>query len=314
MIAKRVILKGGFGNQLFQWAFAHYIVNQGYKVTLIAYENNHESLLSKKKSSKFVNIRKLMETCKCFEMKTYSLRVPIYRRFRDVESKKHPLRKVPGYYQNFENKPFQAVSTSAISKTRYFSGYFQNYQFVKNVESILVSELRDFLKLSLAIDNSHFEIFPNILHIRRGDFSTPSHFSKVGILSSSYYQRALSLNQANSWTLLTDDPQHVLDVTSKINITRVLGPDSLDTISALYAMSNSKNLVISNSTLAWWGALLSIHQGGRVQAPVPWYREDILDETSTILHDEFQKVPADFLENLEEYELTYLPEPRQGES
>ena len=313
MIAKRVILKGGFGNQLFQWAFAHYIVSQGYNVTLIAFESSRGSWKSQNKSSRFMNIRTLMETCKCFEMKSYSLRIPIYRRFRDVESKRHPLRNIPGYYQNFDDKPFQAISNSEISRTKYFSGYFQNYQLVKKVESTLVSELQDFLKLHSTNDSSHSETYPNIMHIRRGDFSTPSHFFNIGILSSSYYQRALNSIQARPWTLLTDDPQHVLDITSKIDTDRVLGPDSLDTISALHAMSNSKNLIISNSTLAWWGGLLSIHQGGRVQAPVPWYRDDILDKANIILHDAFQKVPSDFLEDLTEYELAHLSEPMQPE-
>lgn len=313
MTTKRVILRGGFGNQLFQWAFAHYVVSCGYKVILIAYENSRDSSLSQNDSSKFANIRSLMETCKCFEMKSYSLRVPIYRRFRDVESKRHPLRKVPGYYQNFDDKPFQVISTWEINRTTYFSGYFLNYQFVRSVESILVSELRDFLNLRVATDKLYSKEYPNIMHVRRGDFSIPSHFSKVGILSSSYYQQALGIVQASPWTLLTDDPRHVLDVTSKIDTDGVLGPESLDTVSALAAMSNSNNLIISNSTLAWWGGLLSTHQGGRVWAPVPWYREDKLNQTISIKHDEFQNVPAEFLQNLTEYDIAYLTDPRQPE-
>ena len=42
-----------------------------------------------------------------------------------------------------------------------------------------------------------------------------------------------------------------------------------------------------------------------------WYREDKLNQTTRIMHDESQKVPSDFLENLSEYDLTHLSDPRQ---
>jgi hypothetical protein len=38
----------------------------------------------------------------------------------------------------------------------------------------------------------------------------------------------------------------------------------------LFLMTKMKNLVLSNSTFAWWGAYLNT-QGGNVVIPDPWY-------------------------------------------
>jgi len=307
MMNKRVILKGGFGNQLFQWGFAHYLQSLGHRVSLIAYETSRSGSIQ----SQYSQIRGLMEGCECIKMETQYLTTPIYRGFRDVQSLRHPLRKIPGFYQNFDSNAFQAISHKEMGRTRNFSGYFQNYKFIKRVERILVSELQAYLKWHGSNNKVNNNGYPNVLHARRGDYATPSHFSNIGILSSSYYKKATNLIDVSPWIALTDDPQNILDITSRIQIDHVLGPLALDTLGALSAMANSSNLIISNSTLAWWGGLLSIHQGGRVLAPAPWFREDKYYQSGGIMHDEFQKVPADFLKNLTEYESAHLPEPRQ---
>ena len=312
MINKRVILKGGFGNQLFQWGFAHYLQSLGHRVLLIAYENSRSVRFSKPTPSQYSQIRGLMVGCECIKMETYYLSMPIYRGFRDIQSSRHPLRKIPGFYQNFDSNAFQTISDKEIARIKNFSGYFQNYKFIERVELILVSELQAYFK---RLDSNHkinYSGYSNVLHARRGDYAIPSHFSTIGILSSSYYQKAINFIDSSPWIALTDDPQNILDITSRIQIDQVLGPLALDTLGALSAMANSSNLIISNSTLAWWGGVLSIHQGGRVLAPSPWFRDDTLDQSRGIMHNEFQKVPAEFLENLAEYALAHMPNSKKA--
>ena len=54
-----VEIKGGFGNQIFQYAFANYIKNEGYRVTVNINKNNihgiylNSKILNLKKSSLF---------------------------------------------------------------------------------------------------------------------------------------------------------------------------------------------------------------------------------------------------------------------
>ena len=311
LINKRVILKGGFGNQLFQWGFAHYLQSLGYRVSLIAYENSRNIRISKPTPSQYSQVRELMVGCECIKMETYYLSVPVYRGLRDVQSSWHPFRKISGFYENFESNPFQIISHKEIARIRSFSGYFQNYKFIESVEHILVSELQAYFKrlgFNFKVNNNGYS---NVLHARRGDYAKPSHFSTIGILSSSYYQNATNFIDSNPWIALTDDPKNILDITSRIEIDKVLGPLDLDTLGALSTMANSSNLIISNSTLAWWGGLLSIHQGGRVLAPSPWFRDDTLDRSWGIMHKEFQKVPAEFLENLAEYALAHMPNSKE---
>lgn len=307
MKSKQVILKGGLGNQLFQWGFAHYVQSLGYEVSLIAYKPSRGSDTLGSYSQRYSAIENLMRICTCIKLKTYSLSIPIYRGVRDVQSARHPLRKMQGFYKNFDSNPFQLVSNREIHNIRNFSGYFQNQKYIKEVEEILFLELKKYLDSKTKFGEKIYDETRNVLHARRGDYAVPSHFFNIGILSSSYYERAKNLVDEGSWIALSDDPQNIYDVTSKLQIETVLGPKELDTVAALSKMGNSRNLIISNSTLAWWGGFLSVHQGGRVFAPTPWFRKDMNNQSRNIIFKEFETVPAEFLMDLKEYESSRSP-------
>lgn len=300
---KRVILKGGLGNQLFQWGFAHLLQAQGHDVSLVAFEKKSFPSFEVSQHSRFSDLRKIMENCNCLEIETIFLDIRFYRVIRDPEAKRNPFRIFPNFIRNYDENPFQYIETESISRVRNLSGYFQNFELFRPVQNTLAMELRKFLN-GQALDSKNFPQGEcNIIHIRRGDFATPSHFSTIGILSSEYYIRATKVLNVSPWVAVTDDPLNVSDVTSLIQIDKILGPSDLDTIGALRTMANARNLVISNSTLSWWDGFMAVHQGGRVVAPSRWHRSADVSSLNVLKHQKFETAEADFFQDIHEYEV-----------
>jgi hypothetical protein len=74
---------------------------------------------------------------------------------------------------------------------------------------------------------------------------------------------------------------------------RVYGSDQISTWEAFSLLSNSDELIASNSTYSWWAGLLVERGGGIVKVPSPWtltpiYGDDYLN------FPKFLKLPADF--------------------
>lgn len=304
MSKKRVLLKGGLGNQLFQWGFAHLLQAHGHQVSLVAFEKRRSPAFKIPSQSRFPHLRRIMENCNCIEMETVFLDLPYYRVIRDPEAKLNPFRIFPNFIRNFDGNAFQYIGTEDISRVRNLSGYFQNFELLKPVENTLAMELRMFLDGQNPDSNNVLKGESNIIHIRRGDFATPSHFSTLGILSSEYYLRAVKALDADPWVAVTDDPSNMLDITSRIQIDKILGPSDLDTIGAFGAMANARKLVISNSTLSWWGGFLAVHQGGSVVAPSIWHRSIGASSSNVLKHQKFETVESDFFQNIHDYEMS----------
>ena len=301
---KRVLLKGGLGNQLFQWGFAHLLRAQGHRVSLVAFENRLNSSFDISQHSRFLLLRNIMENCNCVDIETVYLDLPVYRVLRDPEARWNPFRVYPNFLRNFDSNSFQFIEINSVSKVRNFSGYYQNIDLLRPVEAILARELRKYLDGQDSNSDIVSNVHPHIIHIRRGDFATPPHFNTIGVLSSEYYFRATNSLNVRPWVAVTDDPFNMSDVSDRIQIEKILGPSELDTIGALRAMANAKTLVIANSTLSWWGGFLATHQGGKVVAPSSWHRRSDGSQLDVLKHDKFETVEADFFQTIHDYELS----------
>lgn len=273
-------------------------------MSLVAFENRSRPSFDISRHSRFLHLRRIMENCNCIEIDTVFLDLPFYKVLRDPEARWNPLRILPNFVRNFDENAFQYIAMESISNIRNLSGYYQNFKLLKPVEYTLAMELQKFLDTPIPNEVSPPNAIPNIIHIRRGNYALPSQFSTLGVLSSTYYLRATSALNIYPWVAVTDDPLNMLDVTTQIQIEKILGPSDLNTIGALRAMANSRTLVISNSTLAWWGGFLAAHKGGRVVAPSSWHRKSGAPSLDVLTHDKFETVQADFFQNIHDYEMS----------
>jgi hypothetical protein len=147
------------------------------------------------------------------------------------------------------------------------SGFYQSWKYFENVREEL---LNLYFQPSDNVVNSlsKYDISTNALGIsvRRGDYLMLQNNHCV--LSVDYYQDVI-----NRYFL--DNTDEIYIFSDDINWCRnIFGNDvhyvTDDIGTQLFLMSKMKNLILSNSTFAWWGAYLN-QNNGIIVAPDPWF-------------------------------------------
>jgi len=272
---KNIILKGGLGNQIFQYAFANYVRDQGFEVCL-----NSKSLLSTGRANDFLDEI-------FFDVKIHGKRInknngvdnnPLlkcYRILKEVFS----INKV--YKENVE----KSISLQELESFNTFNGYWQSTKYIKK------------FKINLNPRNIIFqEIFPEersgylAMHLRLGDYSKPKNQMIHGTMPMKYYEKALlhiiSRKKIRKLILFSDSP-----IIAKEKIKKLLIKNELITVidfesfpfkdfedfEEMYLMSLFENLIISNSTFSYWSAILG-NSSKTVIAPNIWYADKSMQE------------------------------------
>ena len=153
------------------------------------------------------------------------------------------------------------------------TGFFINWRVVQGIESLLAEELKEALD-NVGIPNKIEGRF-QVLHVRRGDFISLK--DTFGVLSPEFY--VTNLDKSLPVYICTDDEQLVPDVELATGAIHVFGPNDLDPVQTLKLMAEATSVVMSNSTLSWWGGFLCMRNGGRAFLPNPFYK--YLDENAT---------------------------------
>jgi hypothetical protein len=192
---------------------------------------------------------------------------------------------------NFKRGNYQAVEAYNETHSSYnkiqtsndvrLSGFYQSWKYFDDIRDELLNQYfqpSDTIVHSL----SKYNISPNSLgiSIRRGDYLMLQ--SNHCVLSTDYYQNAIDryfLSNTEEIYIFSDDIEWCKNI---------FGSDVhyvSDTIGTqLFLMTKMQNLILSNSTFAWWGAYLN-QNNGIVVAPDPWFGPDYLDkDTSDLYH------------------------------
>ena len=263
-----VRIKGGLGNQLFQYASAYALssrLNQklvidnsffhsqtlrGYKLANLNIESKeitlNEQKLVKIYKNKYLNkvLRKMnFRTLPCMNNTSYLLetRSDIVPEFFTINKKNIYI---DGYYQS----------------TKYFSEYRQSLleQFTPTypMEAEYIEELEKILECnSVAV------------HLRRGDFlnaqndSNPNHY----LLGEQYYHNSLKYIEKNVenpvFFWFSDDIEWVKKkFGEKQNYRFVSLKTKHGDIDELMLMKNCHHIISANSTFSWWASWLNEHE------------------------------------------------------
>lgn len=265
---------GGLGNQLFCWAAAQTYCRLHNK-KLILSESNKQSL---KPFGVFYEDFAGLADVHGIVAKEFSIVRRAFHKLGYVIARFTPN----SHFWTFYSSPGVGIPTDFINKVglKYIRGYFHGSELTAMFE-FTQAEIRSnnsSEKLSNLL-SSISEASKSALHIRLGDYL--NHINTIGMLSEDYYRRAISdlkikNPSVNEIFVFSNDIEG-----ARIFLGRIAEETRLTFVSnegfsgpheIMILLANASNLIIGNSSFAWWGARFGYSGKKNVFLPSVWYR------------------------------------------
>ncbi len=267
-------LKGGLGNQLFQYAFGRLLtLTKGFKVKYEFSENKNDI----QREYKLDKFNTKIEFCTEAEKEETKRPLGKISDFIDLIDKKILRKHNIGYLPNLLER-----------KDGYLEGYWQSYKYLEPIKKELLQEI--------TLKNSLDKKFPDIIeqmknkksvsvHIRRGDYvndsKTKSQHYTFGL---EYYEEAFKkikdLVETPTLFVFSDDIEWVkINLKSDLPVVYVSDPNMPD-YENFFIATYCKHNIIANSSFSFWIAWLNKNQTKIVIAPKKWnnkYQKDYKD-------------------------------------
>jgi hypothetical protein len=260
-----VRLKGGLGNQLFQWSLACALEHRGHRVVI-----DPRLVLSGPRR---------LETAQLCSRFTVSVAPS---RGLSLAGRLGLSRSATGYRLVREPQYRYWPGIESLRNRSLLDGYWQSPRYFAEVTEPVRASVNAFAKSMLT--RAGHELLDRIedartavsIHVRRGDYvANPSAADLLGFVGESYLDRAVDEMRARGATVFyvfsddlewverhfTDDDVHVV-------------PRDMSTAAAgeLALMAGCGGHILANSSFSWWGAWLDSRPELGVIAPEPWFR------------------------------------------
>lgn len=264
---QHILLNGGLGNQMFQYAFYLSLKNKGHRCII------DNSMFS------YVKMHSGYELEKVFGIKEDMCSSSLFHR---MEVKL--LYKYKPTCLVFSDKPFEYCGDAYGSSCWYYIGVWINPSYFAGIESELK---KAFCFVSVNDMNMKFSeelrsIEAVSLHIRRGDYLNNPIYN---ICTEDYYKKAIDkvLGIVNEpvFIVFSDDADWCKSYLKqfKVNYKIVDWNRGKDSFQDMFLMSQCKHNVIANSTFSWWGAWLNQNKDKVVIAPSEWTTKSSMNYT-----------------------------------
>jgi len=263
MIITRI--KGGLGNQMFQYAIARKIsLDQGsdFKLDLTDYSRD--------------DFRK-------YGLKNFQI-IENVATPEEVKKRKYPWGVISKLWRFFSFKILRIHNIGyekkvlKFRKNLYLDGYWQSYKYYQDLKDVFK---KDF-SLKVPLSETQLELVKQMqncnsvsLHIRRGDYVFNKAASKVfNVCTLEYFKQAaeylsLQIPQAVFY-IFSDDAKWVKENLKLENKMIYISDYGLKDFEELYLMSLCKHNIIANSSFSWWGAWLNANPQKIVVCPKKW--------------------------------------------
>lgn len=276
----RLILKGGLGNQMFQYAFAK----------RLSIEKKDKLILN----TTFLNTRLPVKdfTTREYELDLFSVPEETENTFLNpfLEQKMGYIvlkmrNAINASYIQEGNNPyfydFNLEARALATKNLIIEGYFNNYRYFEKYKSAIT---RIFDTGSL-IDFKFKDIEEKIIstnavsiNIRRGDYLNSKHKDIFVKLEKNYYQLAIEIirkkiSKPTFFIFSYDDPRWIQqELSFNKDEVVIVGREFVGERFKTYLrlISLCKHNIISNSTFAFWGAFLNKNIDKIVISPKRW--------------------------------------------
>ena len=283
-------IKGGLGNQMFQYAFAKSI-SEKYQVPFIIDCNYFEIKGN-------VDYTLWDFELNVFQLKVNKAEVDQLKKYKvsllsKINARLNKLLNIPVLFKNSrvteEQFDLKFYDESFNPKNKYFVGYWQSEYYFNSIEQII----REDFKFKPSLDEKNLSLKKRIktsnsvsVHIRRGDYvNNPSAFKNHGVCSIEYYRKSIEeiKKQVDNpvFFFFSDDFEWVRENNFGIQNYEFIdwnqeGESYID----MQMMSYCKHNIIANSSFSWWGAWLNNNPYKNVIAPRKWFADDIRNKDS----------------------------------
>lgn len=274
-----VEIKGGFGNQIFQFAFANHIRNLGYYVYI-----NNRFYQYKNKNTKYSTHRELILDEKNYDFQNVGNFLLIYFKLLNKLSTSNKTKWLFKIFDKFFIKlGDQDFKVSELKqKYLYLDGYWQKIEYLDENIDFLKKSLSNNKILRNALNSSH-DKNEILMIVRRGDYVKMNED-----LDISFYESALNYfykcNIKINLNIFTDDVDWVKKNKALALAKNIYGPeDSPRGVIDLFSkMISNKHFIIANSTFALAAAILAEKKSSIVLVADPWFRNTKNENLSKI--------------------------------
>lgn len=278
----QINIKGGLGNQMFQYAAAYALAvrnNTSLQLNVSLLKSNGTNT---KRNYELDNFKlspheKIVRPTKSIN-RTLFLAL---RRFNKIFGV-FPFKKKFGFYTD-EAFKFDSEFNS-LKDPIILEGFFQSPFYFSNVKKDIRKIFEPTQRIQ-GIVHSMLSQFPAqgtaiSLHVRRGDYLRPEIQKIHGTCSPEYYKRAMArmkyLFPDAHFVFFSDDlewTEKALGADCDYSMIRHEGPES--GIVEMLLMSQCQHHIIANSSFSWWGAYLNTNNAKTVIAPNQWVTTEI---------------------------------------
>ena len=269
-----VRLKGGVGNQLFQYALGgalqkHYGVPVSYDIS--KYKN--DPLRKFELHALDPNIAEERSIRAFFSP---SLMERIERKLKAKQGNEI-IKELPKQEWCFNGDIFKMNERSL-----YLDGYWQSPRYFELFQTDL---RKQFAQLIIPEQSTMGDNYVNsvAIHVRRGDYVNSNLTSEIySALPLAYYQSAINLMEASNrnlkFYLFSDDLSWCREHFKNVNVSFMENSDS--PLFDLALMSRMEHHIIANSTFSWWAAWLNENPSKIVVAPKQWFKDSNMNESA----------------------------------
>ena len=273
-----VVIKGGLGNQLFQWVYAHSLQEKDTFYPSRFHYGHDDKIMH-------LELEDLFETCHHVlnEGAFSPTREHLSHAAEWLWSKRIGRGVAESFLRYHQEDPRndQAQGISKHLNPRIFSGYFQKNSYSETSNNVVELEILPYAE-RVASKLLLTEIIPrsySVLHIRTGAYSTQkaSDPNFIGNLDEKYFLDNVDKLKANFLIVLTENADHIPKLLKKIKPDLVLDAQQLDAWETLATMALSESIIGANSSLSWWGAKLASLKGAETWLPANWSAWENID-------------------------------------
>jgi hypothetical protein len=243
---KLIKIKGGLGNQMFQYAYGRTLEISGKKIAFDI--------------SFFYGNKSPNDTDRIFELNNFNLETNA----SFLKEKK----------ENFVKKIYQKI----LNKLGLIDQFYQSEKYFKEIDY----QIRREFTLKKPISDPEIENSNSVsVHVRRGDYVNDSKTNQYhGTCSMEYYKKAIAEIKEKYpevvFYFFSDDIDWVKE---NFNIDgekmKIGSNSSLSDCEELILMSKCKHNIIANSSFSWWAAWLNQNPDKIVIAPKKWMNKEL---------------------------------------